>query len=257
MAQYKALDDLSLRDTNLIETLVELEDFLALLDFRDMLVKFLKRGFSIRRILSILSSAKLLYSFGIAPNVGYAEEVVSKYRFILPKITSITRPFWLKGSYTYYPGSNEVSEFQGLKLVGHAKICLSTPLDVVLPIFLSLDEMGLLPNLSRVWDCLPFSFFVDWFFNVSSKLEVIDNTARLCMYNIYAATLSTKILYEFSEEDCESYNFSCDDETGYSYYCRYTLKNLQPFTPTRFNILAGRGIPDFSLFGSLLYKLHP
>lgn len=63
----------------------------------------------------------------------------------------------------------------------------------------SLDSWGLYPDLSAVWEKVPFSFVVDWFANVQKNLNRIDANIWREYYNVRACICSTKLetLYDW------------------------------------------------------------
>lgn len=57
----------------------------------------------------------------------------------------------------------------------------------------SLDSWGIYPDLSAVWEKVPFSFVVDWFVNVQTNLNRIDANIWREYYNVRACICSTKL----------------------------------------------------------------
>jgi len=62
-----------------------------------------------------------------------------------------------------------------------------------------LDALGLKANLSVVWEAIPFSFVVDWFFNVSDVLRHIETDYLDSIVKVldYCCTVKHQIRYEF------------------------------------------------------------
>lgn len=56
-----------------------------------------------------------------------------------------------------------------------------------------LKMLDVVPDLSNLWDALPYSFCIDWFIRIGDLLESIDNYTNICSsYDVEAAGQSTK-----------------------------------------------------------------
>jgi hypothetical protein len=250
---------------NMLEFGLELNDLAKPFEFANGLYKFLRKpkqgGDVIFDVLDLLADWKLLYSFGIAPTINGAKEIAGKYSTFARAWRIATSWQTLYGTFSYSPTEDEFPPFPGAMLVGRSKLRLRVPPDSILPALLRFDQLGSLPTLSRVWDTLPFSFILDWFFNIGAKLDVVDMVSKLSMLEVAYVTNSVSMTYEFNDTDQETYGFysvsssPVQDPAGYKYFARYVLPTWQTFTPTRFGFLAGNGVPDYWLAGSLVYKL--
>jgi hypothetical protein len=54
-----------------------------------------------------------------------------------------------------------------------AEYILQRNTDIESRIVIALDEIGLLPSASNLWDCVPGSFVVDWFYNLGDVFEAL------------------------------------------------------------------------------------
>jgi hypothetical protein len=63
----------------------------------------------------------------------------------------------------------------------------------IMGIMSALDSWGMYPDLSAVWEKVPFSFVVDWFANIQRNLNRIDANIWREYYNIRACICSTKL----------------------------------------------------------------
>lgn len=61
-----------------------------------------------------------------------------------------------------------------------------------------LDALGLNINLSNTWDCLPFSFIVDWFVNLGDLLSRIDHDDYISHVSIISCSVTTKCTQHYS-----------------------------------------------------------
>jgi len=270
LAQGDALDTgFSTLSFNMLEFFVELRDLARPLEFAQQLNRLLTKsrnnGDMIFNVLKSLADWKLLYSFGYAPTERGAREIASKIEGFARRWEILTGWQTFYGVYEYEPTTDEFpfigSTLFPCKLIGRSKLRLRVPPDSLLPALLHLDQLGSLPTLSRVWDTLPFSFILDWFFNISGKLEVVDLTAKLAMLEVAYVVNSISMIAPFSDSDQDDYGFysvapsPVQRPAGYKYFARYVLPSQQVFTPTRFGFLAGHGVPDYWLAGSLVFRL--
>jgi hypothetical protein len=154
--------------------------------------------------------------------------------------------------------------FPGSKAYVRSKIRFGMNFDSYLPYILPARSLGLLPNLSTLWDIIPFSFLIDKALDVSSALGYIDDTAILLAMDIEYSTHSIGCIYNFTEEDQDkfrftvepsSYSYESTNLSGYKVYLRYSISGAIPtLGPTRISILRSPGITDWFTTGALAYK---
>lgn len=260
-AQGAAWDDnIVTLKTNVLEFLSEVaqiadliknpvEFFTQLATVADALHKG-KPSVSIARLfLDACTDAQLFYSFMLRPNVKFAAEVAANAKRLLRSFDSFYGWQDIKGRAVYFVG-DEIPFFAGSPVVGRSKMRVRIPPDSVLAAVLPYEKLGVLPSLSRYWATLRLSFVLDWFFNVQSKLDVIDKTMRYMALDVAYVTNSVSLYDPITPTD-----FVVEDETSYKYYARWVLPAAQVFTPTRLAVLGGSGPISWLTAGSLFYKL--
>lgn len=253
--------------TNHLETLVELGDILRVLDsvrlVKAILTSPAKALSFIMRLLNFITDAKIVYSFALSPSVADAKDVAEKASRLRDRFSGgdIFTPNTIYGKFTYrIPDEFVPVEFQGLRLVARSKLRISVDPDSFLSAVLPVRSLGLLPTLSSIWDCVPWSFLVDWFTHVGANQDDIETSAMMLCLNLNYSLHSISVIYDFDDEDCERGKFGIvrgvpTDSAGYKFYTRYVSTSIPYLGPTRFSFRGSASVPDWGLFGSLLYKL--
>jgi hypothetical protein len=245
--------------SNNLENLSQMSDVLGLVSSVKVLYEvsrvILKRDFSVRTVLRLLSNAYLTYKFGIAPSISDAREIARKASALLTSFDDSL--FEARGGF-HYENLEGVEPFGSSYLVGRTKIAASLADDFYLPLFVPLERFSLLPSLSRIWALMPWSFMVDWFFNIGDQLEVLDTLAKFTWFEPSYLVHSIAVTWPFAgdflaDHACVSEG-SAEEVVGYRYYFRY-LSNMMPIpTPTRFGFLDAGGVADWLIAGSLVIQ---
>lgn len=241
--------------TNLVEFLTELADIASLLESpADLVIRFIVEGKTrntfraIKLFLDTLSDAKLYYSFMLQPTVKLAAEMAQKASRLSKVFETYLGYQTINGKANYVVGE-EFPNLTDCVVVGRSKLRVRIPPDSLLAALMPLEKLHLLPDLSNYWETLRLSFVVDWFFNVQSKLDVIDKTIRFMALDVGTAVNSVAVYKPIIPS-----GFVVEDDACWKYYTRYVLTAPQVFTPTRLNVLGGTGVPSFVTAGALLYK---
>lgn len=74
----------------------------------------------------------------------------------------------------------------------HCKLAIDSEDSRVQALVTGLENYGIMPNASTLWELIPFSFAVDWIANIGGYLEDIDNNRRLARFNVRYCTVSVK-----------------------------------------------------------------
>lgn len=257
LAQCDAFDtSFTVLKSNLLETLLEMGDVFSLISNPVALIKRIRKFpetdkiHGVKLMLDFLSDATLYYSFMLNPTIELADEMSAKAERLSRSFNQFFGFKTIMGKASYEIGDELNGSFSGCVVVAHSKMRVRVPPDIVWSAVMPLEAMHLLPDLSTYWETLRLSFVVDWFFNVQSKLDVVDHTIKFMALDtgncVNSVTLYKPILPT---------GFSVGDETSYKYYCRYVLTAPQVFTPTALNVLGAQGIPNWLVAGSLFYKL--
>jgi hypothetical protein len=250
-------------ESNHLEALFELGEITAPLDLvklgRVLPSRIGKKGVRVVGLLDLLTSSYLTYKFGIAPTLSDAEDVSAKVKPLYERLTS--------GSlFTEQTGHGKVvvSLEEGNDLgvppcyvTLRATVRVRPNPDSLVTALITADTMNLLPTLSNVWDIVPFSFLLDWFVPVGSYLNVVDAQAKILFVDVAYAVYTISVSEYFSNQLGSSLGWSVTDEDGAGYRNFVRLVSKQPpvFGPTNLPVTSAPGIPDYGLFGSLVYKV--
>lgn len=240
---------------NNIESLLELGDLGGLVSLNKLLgaskALFSERpgrGLSTKswliRVLDVLSSGKLIYSFALSPTAALAEEAAEKARRIRSILIDLTR--WGRmDSLVEFPLSDFLGEdFDPSVVRARSKLYGRISPDSFLTWFLPLRMLGLAPTLSGLWDLLPSSWLFDWFFQIGRRLDVVDNSVLALSLELRYGVHSISIEHEISELG----------DARYKYYERFVNNGSVNFVPTRLPLFSAY-VPDWGTAGSYVYKL--
>lgn len=83
-------------------------------------------------------------------------------------------------------------EYGKYTLEQHAKLCVAKDDSGLRAFARALDNIGVFPSFSNLWDLIPYSFVIDWFVGIGGLLDRLDGIRRLTTLEIFYATLSRK-----------------------------------------------------------------
>lgn len=169
----------------------------------------------------------LAVKYGILPTVDDLQKIVKAF--------NARKPFFDKNGYTMYNAKHLASVDDGsiaVSLEQRIKVAVAdedSDFDILLE---RLDSMGVLPTTENLWDLVRYSFVIDWFVDVGSLLERVDNRLRLMRYNIRYVTMSEK--YAVSGVSTMSRAFPLNGSVSWRYYHRWVTDHcpLPPLTLT-------------------------
>jgi hypothetical protein len=243
-------------DSNFLEALSELDQGLGILSAFDI-VEVLKRlpgkGGKIVKLLDVLSSATLLWQFGLAPSIQDGKELS---KLLQPRVKSIKQHLLTERTeYGVHKALHTVEGFDML-FTCRSKLRFKLEPDSLLANIMPLDAVGLLPSLSNVWDLIPFSFISDYLIGIGDALEVVDNTAIAMLVSPVESFHSVKIEQFFRDEDlAEHFIADGGTDSGYRYYERFHLPMVPPLLPTSFVTWSDVNLPNWKTSGSLIYQV--
>jgi hypothetical protein len=141
-------------------------------------IKSLSRGdpSGATKIVDALAGGWLFYTYGAKPNVSDAEEAHRVAVDMYGKLGELGNqlPGHLYGKFSFRPPWKLKGVPGELTVVVRSKMVLNRSQAVVLAWAMALDEVGLLPNLTRGYDLIKFSFVFDWFTNLGDRLSDVD-----------------------------------------------------------------------------------
>lgn len=166
---------LNITDTNVIAFLRDLRNI------RDLVPK-------LRNLRNIRTHANnyLAYHYGILPTIGDLQKIFDGLR----ELKAHRFPGLASGS----AGSTDVVPLINgqHKLTRRLKLIVRTNETMLTELCYRVERLGLFPNLTSIWDLIPFSFVLDWFISVGDWLEVVDTYQRTLRYPISSITMSER-----------------------------------------------------------------
>lgn len=165
-------------------------------------------------ILDVASDIKLWWDFGVKPNITTLSEFVEKHDELFSRMPDLTGSRILYGDFDYSTDDWYISY--------RSKIRIRLDNSILLQAITGFNALGFLPSPGQFWDAVPFSFVVDWFFNIGGKLDAVDTQGMLLVLPCDVGTHSYKVETKGLPIDLSAFNFhpSGDDPPRFVYYYR-------------------------------------
>lgn len=211
-------------------------------------------------LIDVLSDALLKFRFAQAPTTADAREILQTdiRSEVESLIRSQTRTIYGKFRYEF-PWEHNFSGDYGSKIVleTRSKLRIYYDASTLMTGILAANSAGLLPTLSRVWETMPFTFVVDWFTNMSSRLKKIDDQVSfLTLVSVQWALHSYKVTYYPSDDELDRYGlYSPQEPFGVSMYIREFTRYTPVLKESRYDFLAVTGLPNLATVGALLWQI--
>lgn len=258
---------------NHIETLTGLDDIISMVKSLGNLIKFFRalrrmniddamesgkalvKPKSLRRLMDTATGSYLAYQFGVAPMLSDGKEFVEEYDAIVNRLASESK--WgskvLFGEFRY--DNLPDSPFGPISMRVHTKTCLGFEDTSLLTLIFSAAAIGVLPGLAALWECVPWSFAIDWFTNASQRLEDVDNQALLFLLEHYYSVHSIKLISQWSDDYCSSANLEVIEDPRTTYYHRWLSYILPTLRPSKYDFRAPSGNLPWKIVGCLSWQL--
>lgn len=200
LAISDALRTLTVWNSNNIENALQISQLLDILDTAATLNRLrilLTRGDPIGALAefsSILGDSYLMYRFGLAPTYDDAKFLVHEHKKVIKSFRQFTRrnkPIVLHGSHFSAHPSTHIFPYP-FKLTAKCKMEVMVGPSFVAGMLIALDKNGALPNMSRFWDNVPMSVFVDWLWPVGRNLRTADALLTGMLYDTRYYCLSLR-----------------------------------------------------------------
>jgi hypothetical protein len=248
---------------NHVQTLSQLDGILGLLPDLVSLPSLVKRiadgdvG-AIRDLIDYLTDAILRYRFAQKPNVRNLEEIlgtdIGGFLDRLGRSTSST----IYGSFKWeFPDDQNFMEDGKLVLETRSKVRVTADASTLVESCLMANAVGLLPTLSRVWETLPFTFVIDWFFAMNKRLKLVDTQLAYMAFRTDWCLHSYKIVYYPSTLALEAFNLESYDPLepfGISVYYRHKSIYMPRLRNSRYDFVAASGANAITA-GALAWQL--
>lgn len=214
---------------------------------------------AIKDLIDYVTDAVLRFRFAQQPTAKDVSELLETDLSRAIDALVQTRAYTIQGRYQYV--FTDAENFFGdgkLVLDARSKIRVSFDMSSALASYLTANSVGLLPTLSRVWNLLPFSFVVDWFTNMSKRLEAVDNQLLWLALRTHWCLHSYAVTYYPSPEVLASYNlvsFSDKEPFGIRVYWRDFSLQTPLLRESKFDFLRSTRGPDPVTVGSLIWQI--
>lgn len=134
-----------------------------------------------------LSGEYLKAKYGVLPTVDDLRKVLRAFR--------ARAPFLDRYGHSIFNSSNKatrLTETISFQLDQYIKVAINDEDDQFIQLLEEFDKWGLSFTFENVWDLVRYSFVIDWFVDVGSFLERVDQNLRLLRYKIPYVTMSRK-----------------------------------------------------------------
>lgn len=192
-------------DANLLEALAELGGIASLLPSVAGLARVYRNAKNLdllslgASILDVASDLKLWWDFGVKPDLRVVQEFVEKHDDLFSRMPDLTGSRILYGDFDY--------STEDWYIAYRSKIRIRLDGSLLLQAITGLNAVGLLPSPGQLWDAVPFSFVVDWFFNIGGKLKAVDTQGMLLVLPSDVGTHSYKVETKDLPLDLSLYGF--------------------------------------------------
>jgi hypothetical protein len=232
--------------SNSLENLVQLKGVLDLLPDVAGLAELAAKATHgdpsvIPELVDYITNAILKYRFAQRPTAVDVAEFMSTN--VEAKLTSLlqSKEATITGKFSYdFPVSENFFGPGRLLLETRSKIRVRLDMSTLLVSYLTANSVGMLPTLSRVWALLPFSFVVDWFVNMSKRLEQVDNQLLWLAMCTEWCLWSYKVVYYPTESELDEFNLTSydpDEPFGISVYKREFSRYTPRLCDSHFDFL--------------------
>jgi hypothetical protein len=214
------------------------------------------------KMLDVISEGVLAKSFAIDPTLRDIQEFSEKYDEVKKHVQQADmfgdRTLYGKFVFELPPGS--LGRDQAV-LVAKSKARVTFNDNSLLAAYMGGKALGILPTLSNLWDLVPFSFAIDWFYNIGQRLEDIDNRVFMMLLPCSHVVHSLYITTDFNDDEMSDLQISSpyprasDEYPGMRIYERFVSKRLPTLRESFYDFRAAGGVPNITLGGSLLWTL--
>lgn len=245
---------------NYIEVLTEMKDIVKLFpDLVDLLSAFysgiqLDPAGASYHLANFFSSSYLKYKFGWSPNVQNAKEITERIDLVGDVLKKLQSPSTHHGRFDYqfdtYLGIDDV------KLTTRTKVRLPGVSDDFVLKTLELDSLGLLPRTSNVWDLVPWSWFLDYFYALGQRYEIIDSVFLGIIMNASSFVHSYQFTFRIPESTLAFQNIRSDGAyPEITIYFREVSRYVPMIFESRYDFGANKFPPDRGILAAIVWTL--
>lgn len=209
--------------------------------------------------IDFLANAVLAFRFGQKPTTDDAMEIARTdiKKELKDLLQSSTSTIYGSFHYSFTLDDMTVLRLPGtMKLETRSKIRIHTDITSLLAGYLTANGMGMMPTLSRLWAVVPFSFVVDWFTGMSSKLQSVDDQLLWMALDTNWCLHSYKLSYYPPLSDLDKYSLVTDPDDPFclTIYKREFSRLMPRLTSAQFDYQAPKHGPDPVTVGALVWQ---
>lgn len=250
-------------DNNYLEDIADLSGILEIVPDIPMLVRALvdiKRGklSGVVRLGDFLTELYLRLKFEILPDSRAIAELNEKGQILIDgfnRLEEVDR-YVFYGKFTFDLPDAYVPNSSSNYLVTRSKVVFRMSDSSFIIALLKLNRSGLAPTLSNLWEVLPGSFIVDWFFRIGRRIQDVENSGLLLALEIESFVHSYEITSTIPEEKLSSLGLtSPNHDFAYRYYVRHLSVRVPTGEGSKFDFRQPSMGPDAGIVGSLLWQV--
>lgn len=208
-----AIDNLSLMKTNGIEFLAEFKAIFSLID-RELLGRLileLQKPFNLwtlKHLAAEIASQYLTLVFGIRPTAEAVSDFVTGLILRFKQWYAFISSGSLREIRGGFATTYDLGYTQRAEVIYRTKASVKMPADSALSLMLTIDQLGLLPTFSRVWETIPYTWFLDQFLNVGGLLDNAETSAKFLIYDFNGFVHSQRLRQYLSDVELAQYNIT-------------------------------------------------
>jgi hypothetical protein len=218
---------------------------------------------TLKDVLDVATALRLTQTFEIRPEVDLVYSLAPQMIDVIRNIDRVSRQpqgdvvFRGVFKYTFSPGT---FGYPSSKLTTRTRVVVDSSGFNRMKGVLTLDTLGFAPFTSTFWDLRPFTFVVNWFTGVGSRIRDIENVALVGAIGIRCFTHSYLIESSVSDSQVEAYSLDQaslpgSEKLSWWYYVREVSTHLPPPRQGAFDFRFPTHLPDWATAGSLVWQV--
>jgi len=228
-------------------------------------VLHLARGEPISSFLDLIdfvTALRLQTAFVYRPDLDFLAKVLPEMLSLLKSLDDVTNEgdIIARGVFHYdFP----LWEFKREKstLVTRSRVACSRDVSPLLKEMLNVSALGVLPSASNIWDLIPFSFVVNWFSGIGTRLRDFESIMNITLMGLEVITHTYTVDSVLTVDELSRDQIAIRDQSGSEdpprlrFFAREVSAHIPKIGQGRYDFrLPGRP-PDLLTAGSLAWQL--
>ena len=261
-----ALDDLlGTISGNLVETLGEASEFVEIIpQLRDSIraIVGFRRGNvpeTVKGILDVVADLRLMQSFAIQPDIELVGETLPALSDLMRRMSESSTDGLVFGYGKFeYEFANSEFGRETSKLVTRTRIAVERGENPTLQRILGARAMSLLPSPSALWDLVPYSFVVDWFLDIGSRIRDLESVGLIALMNFKVFTHTYLITSPLTAMELGGYGLAPSQVPGSRPELRVFVRDVSSYIPPPrsglYDFAMPTRLPNWLTAGSLAWQ---